>query len=124
MSIDASAVLYCWDEIELDNVSDVLERRLISGSRIMLAQVFLKKGCVIPGHRHEHEQLTQVFAGSLRFWIGEEDNEVFDVRPGGVMVLPSNVLHRAQALDDTSVIDVFNPPRQDWIDKSDTYLRR
>ena len=115
---------YTWDEMPRERVTDLLDRRLITGTRMMLAHVYLKKGCIVPMHSHENEQLTYVLEGGLRFWIGTEDAEPVDVLPGQVLVIPSNVPHKALALDDTLDVDVFSPPRQDWINKTDDYLRR
>lgn len=115
---------YTWDEMPRERVHDLLDRRLITGTRMMLAHVYLKKGCIVPMHSHDNEQLTYVLEGGLRFWIGTEDAEPVDVLPGQVLVIPSNVPHKALALDDTLDVDVFSPPRQDWINKTDDYLRR
>jgi quercetin dioxygenase-like cupin family protein len=112
-----------WSDMPRERVTDLLERRLITGQRMMLAHVYLKQGCVVPRHAHENEQLTYVLEGWLRLWVGERD-EVFDVRAGEVLVIPSNVPHKAEAMADTLDVDVFSPPRQDWLDKTDDYLRR
>lgn len=113
---------YRWDDMPKERVSDSLQRRLITGDRMMLAHVYLDKGCIVPQHSHENEQLTYILEGALHFWIGEDEEEV-TVRAGEVLVIPSNVLHKAKALEDTLDIDIFSPPRQDWIDKTDEYLR-
>jgi quercetin dioxygenase-like cupin family protein len=90
----------------------------------MLAHVYLKKGCVVPRHSHENEQLTYVLDGKLRLWTGEEGAErEWTVSSGEVLVIPSNIPHRAEALEDTLDLDVFDPPRQDWLDGTDAYLR-
>ncbi len=107
-----------------ERVSDLLERRLITGERMMLAHVYLKQGCIVPKHSHENEQLTYILEGALRFWIGEDEKEMIIVRAGEVLHIPGNVPHKAEALEDTLDVDVFSPPRQDWLDKSDDYLRR
>jgi quercetin dioxygenase-like cupin family protein len=114
---------YRWNDMPIEKVTDMLSRRLIVAERMMLAQIYLKRGTIVPSHRHENEQLTYVVEGALRLWVGE-DEEVFDVRAGEVLHIPSNVPHRAEALEDTLDVDVFSPPRQDWIDKTDHYLRR
>jgi quercetin dioxygenase-like cupin family protein len=106
-----------------ENLTSLLDRRLITGDRIMLAHVYLKKGCIVPLHSHENEQLTYVLEGTLRFWIGEDLAQEVLVRPGEVLHIPSNVPHKAEALEDTLDVDIFSPPRQDWIDKTDDYLR-
>lgn len=107
-----------------ERVSDMLERRLITGERMMLTHVYLKKGCIVPRHSHHNEQLTYILEGALRFWIGEDEGETLVVRAGEVLHIPGNLPHKAEALEDTLDVDVFSPPRQDWLDKSDDYLRQ
>jgi quercetin dioxygenase-like cupin family protein len=118
----ADTTFYRWDDMPKEKVTDLLGRRLITGDRMMLAHVYLKKGCIVPQHSHDNEQLTYILEGALKFWIGEEKREQI-VRAGEVLVIPSNVLHMAEALEDTLDVDIFSPPRQDWIDKTDDYLR-
>ena len=115
---------YRWEEMPKESVSPMLDRRLVTGDRMMLAHVYLKKGCIVPRHQHENEQLTYILEGALRFSIGEDENEEVLVRAGEVLHIPSNVWHKAEALEDTLDVDVFSPPRQDWLDKTDAYLRR
>ena len=115
---------YRWDEMPKEKVSPLLERRLITGERTMLAHVYLKKGCVVPRHQHDNEQITYILEGALRFWIGEDEKEERVIRAGEVLYIPSNVWHKAEALEDTLDVDIFTPPRQDWLDKTDAYLRR
>jgi quercetin dioxygenase-like cupin family protein len=107
-----------------ERVSDMLERRLITGERMMLAHVYLKKGCIVPKHSHENEQLTYILEGALKFWIGEAGDQEIVVAAGEVLHIPSNVPHKAEALEETLDVDIFSPPRQDWLDKKDDYLRR
>lgn len=113
-----------WKEVELETVSPMLSRKLLTGDRMMLAQVFLKKGCVVPRHQHENEQYTYILEGGLRFWIGEDEKLVVDVMAGEVLHIPSMVWHKAEALEDTLDLDVFDPPREDWLKKTDSYLRK
>ena len=119
-----SVTHYCWEEMPRERVTDLLDRKLITGERMMLAQVFLKKGCIVPRHQHENEQLTYILEGALRFWLGEDESRTLVVRSGEVLHIPGNVPHKAEALEDTLDVDVFSPPRQDWINKTDEYLRR
>src|SRR6476660_4916720 len=100
-----------------------LDRRLISTDRMMLAHVYMQQGCIVPKHEHENEQLTYILEGCLRFWLGEDESEVIDVRAGDVLHIPSWVPHRAEALEPTLDVDIFSPPRADWLDGSDAYLR-
>ena len=118
------ASFYRWDDMPRERVTDMLSRRLITGKTMMLAHVYLKKGCIVPRHSHVNEQLTYVLEGCLRLWVGEELEQVVDVKPGEVLLIPSNVPHKAEALEDTLDVDVFSPPRQDWLDKTDDYLKR
>ena len=112
-----------WNELPIEPLSDSLARRLITGDQMMLAHVYLKKGCIVPRHSHENEQITYILEGGLRFWIGADESQVIDVMAGEVLHIPSNMLHKAEALEDTLDVDIFSPPRQDWLDKTDDYLR-
>lgn len=107
-----------------ERVSDTLERRLITGDRMMLAHVYLAKGCVVPKHSHMNEQLTYILEGALHFWLGEDQTEEVVVRAGEVLHIPSNLPHKALALEDTLDVDIFDPPREDWLNKTDAYLRK
>ena len=113
-----------WNDMPRERVTDEIDRRVITGERMMLAHVYLKKGSVVPRHSHDNEQLTYILEGALRFKLGPEGAEVIVVRAGEVLVIPSNVPHEAEALEDTLDVDVFNPPRQDWLDGTDHYFRR
>ena len=124
MPVPDSVRRYRWNDMPKERVSDLLDRRLITGARMMLAHVYLKKGCIVPLHAHDNEQLTYILEGALRFWIGDESAESFVLGAGEVLVIPSNVPHKAEAVEDTLDVDVFCPPRQDWIDKTDDYLRK
>lgn len=115
---------YRWNDLPRETVNPMLDRRLITGDRMMLAHVYLKKGCIVPKHQHENEQLTYILEGALRFSIGEDGAEQVVVRAGEVLHIPSNVWHEAEALEDTLDVDIFDPPRADWLAKSDAYLRR
>ena len=118
------ATHYRWQDMPKEKVSDKLDRRLITGERMMLAHVYLKKGCVVPKHSHENEQLTYILEGALRFKLGEDQSLEVTVSAGEVLHIPSNLPHEALALEDTLDVDVFSPPRQDWLDRTDDYLRR
>jgi len=124
MTSKSEPTFYRWDSMKKERVSDMLERRLITGDRMMLAHVYLKKGCIVPKHSHENEQLTYILEGALKFWIGEDGAREMTVSAGEVLLIPSNVPHKAEALEETLDVDIFSPPRQDWLDKKDDYLRR
>ena len=113
---------YRWNDMPRERVSDTLERRLVTGERMMLAHVYLKKGCIVPRHSHQNEQLTYILEGSLRMEFPGDMPDIV-VHPGEVLVIPSGVPHGALALEDTLDLDVFSPPRQDWLDQTDAYLR-
>jgi quercetin dioxygenase-like cupin family protein len=123
-SFEGGASLYKWDAMEKEKVNDMLDRRLITGDRMMLAHVYLKKGCIVPKHSHDNEQLTYILEGALRFKLGEEQRDVFVLNAGEVLHIPSNLPHEAEALEDTLDVDVFSPPRADWLNKTDAYLRK
>src|SRR5258708_5400491 len=112
---------FIWDDVELETMSDVISRKVISGEKGMVAQVFLKKDAVVPEHHHESEQITYILEGALKFEL--EGREVV-VHKGEVLHIPSNVPHRAVALEDTLDLDIFTPIRTDWLTKDDSYLRR
>jgi quercetin dioxygenase-like cupin family protein len=112
---------YTWEEMEKEKMSDVITRRIITGDKAMVAQVFIAKGAVVPEHQHESEQITYIMEGALKFEL--EGREVV-VSKGQVLRIPSNVPHRAVALEDTLDLDIFSPIRHDWLSKDDEYLRR
>jgi len=124
MTAKSTVHLFRWEDMPKERVTDVISRRLITGDRVMLAHVYLDKGSVVPKHAHENEQITYILEGALRFWIGEDGEEELDVRAGEVLHIPSNVPHKAEALEDTLDVDVFSPPRQDWLDGTDSYFHR
>jgi len=118
------ATWYRWDEIEREELNPKLSRRLITGDKMMLTHVYLKKGCVVPKHSHHNEQLTYVLEGALKFFVGDDGAAEIVVHAGEVLHLPGNVPHEAHALEDTLDVDVFYPPREDWLNKTDAYLRK
>jgi quercetin dioxygenase-like cupin family protein len=120
-----SAVTFSrWEDIQREKVTDQISRRLITGQDMMLAHVFLAKGAVVPKHQHHNEQFTYILEGALRFWIGDDQQQVVDVRAGEVLHIPSNVWHKAEALEDTLDMDIFSPPRADWLNHTDTYFHQ
>lgn len=121
---DSEVTFHRWDAIAEERVTDRITRKLITGDDVMLAHVFLQKGAVVPRHSHHNEQFTYILQGALKFWIGEDESEIVIVKAGEVLHLPSNVPHKAEALEDTLDMDIFSPPRQDWLDGTDTYFHR
>ncbi len=110
-----------WESVPLESMSELISRKIVTGEKAMVAHVYLKKGAVVPEHYHESEQITWIMEGALKFEI--EGREVI-VRAGETLTIPSNVPHRAVALEDTIDIDIFSPIRHDWLNKDDAYLRR
>jgi quercetin dioxygenase-like cupin family protein len=109
-----------WNKVEIEELNPLLGRQFIVGRDIMVARVMMKKGCIVPEHYHVNEQVTYILEGALKFWI---DGKEIVVNAGEVLTIPSNMPHRAEALVDTVDLDVFNPPRRDWMEKDDRYLR-
>jgi quercetin dioxygenase-like cupin family protein len=112
---------FSWDKVRTEIMNPKLSRKVISGERAMVAQVFLAKDSVVPTHHHESEQLTYILEGALKFEL--EGREIV-VRKGEVLLIPSNVPHRAVALEDTIDLDIFSPIRVDWLTGQDDYLRK
>ena len=110
-----------WHTIPLEDLNPLLKRQFVVGQEIMLARVLLDKGCIVPEHSHHNEQLTYIVEGALKFWI---DGKEIVVRAGEVLCIPANMPHKAEALEYTVDLDVFTPPRADWINKTDQYLRK
>jgi quercetin dioxygenase-like cupin family protein len=109
-----------WSTVEHEKLNDLIDREMVVGDNLMLARVFLKKGAHVPEHHHHNEQVTYILEGALKFAI---DGKEIVVRAGEVLCIPSNMPHEAWAIEDTLDLDVFNPPREDWLNKSDNYLR-
>ncbi len=120
----SKAQLHSWNNVPLENLNPLLGRRLITAERMMISQILLKKDCVVPKHEHENEQISYVISGALKFLLGEKQDEEVTVRSGQVLVIPSRLPHSAIALEDSVDVDIFCPPRQDWLEGSDAYLRR
>jgi quercetin dioxygenase-like cupin family protein len=108
--------LYRWDEIALDKVTEMLSRKIVTGEREMLVQVYVKRGCLVPMHAHDSEQMTYVLQGALKFVVGGEE---ITVREGEVLHIPSGTEHQSEALEDTFELDVFSPIRRDWLQQTD-----
>ena len=116
----SAATLYRWAEIIPEQLNPLLTRQFVTGEKAMLARIMLKQGCVVPEHQHANEQITFIVSGALEFKVRGVSQIV---RAGEVLVIPGGVPHSATALEDTEDLDLFAPPRQDWIDKDDSYLR-
>ena len=123
MTDSTSVRHFRWDDMEKEEVTDVIQRRLVTGEGVMLAHIYLDKGAVVPMHSHHNEQITYLLEGALKFWIGEERQEVV-LRAGEVLHIPPHVPHQAEALEDCLDVDVFSPPREDWLDGTDHYFHQ
>ena len=114
-----------WDNIPIEQLNPLIDRQFLVGTNVMIARVLLKQGAVVPLHHHHNEQVSYILEGALKFILKTDagDKEI-TVRAGEVLCIPPNLPHEAHALEDTIDLDIFNPPRQDWIDRDDAYLRK
>jgi len=120
---DQTATLYNWEKVPLERLNNKISRKLVTSDRMMVAHVHIEKGGIVPKHSHHNEQISYILEGAVKFLLGEDQDEEVIVRSGEVLVIPSNLPHSALALEDTIDVDIFNPPREDWLDGSDAYLR-
>ncbi len=120
MSTSMEAKHIVWKNVEREQLNPLIEREMVVGNKIMLARVLMKRGAHVPMHQHHNEQVTYILEGALKFAI---DGKEIVVHAGEVLCIPSNIPHEAWALEDTVDLDVFDPPREDWLNKTDTYLR-
>lgn len=120
MSKTPEAKYIPWNSVEREHLNPLIDREMLTGENLMLARVLMKKGAHVPLHHHHNEQVTYILEGALKFAI---DGKEIVVKAGEVLCIPSNMPHEAWALEDTIDLDVFNPPREDWLNKTDDYLR-
>ena len=120
MSSPAQLKYIPWKTVEREKLNPLIDREMLTGQNLMLARVMMKKGAHVPLHHHHNEQVTYILEGALKFAI---DGKEIVVKAGEVLCIPSNMPHEAWALEDTIDLDVFNPPREDWLNKTDDYLR-
>lgn len=113
-----------WVNVPSEEVNPSMKRKIVSGEKLMIARMNFKDGFLVPLHNHVHEQVTQVVSGKMRFWFGANKEQTMDLHPGDVIVIPSNLPHEALMIGDVEEIDTWAPPRQDWLDGSDHYLRK
>jgi quercetin dioxygenase-like cupin family protein len=118
------AKLSRWDEVPQEALTPLIARRMVTGERMMIAQLELEAGAIVPTHSHDNEQISYVLEGRMRFWLGADESQVIDVAAGEVLYIPSNLPHRVLVLERALDVDIFCPPRQDWLDGSDSYLRQ
>ncbi len=110
-----------WEEMEIEQLNPLFRRQFVVGENVMLSRVLIKKGYIVPLHSHINEQISYILEGALKFTLNGQE---ITVHAGEVLTIPPSVPHSAEALEDTVDLDIFNPPRQDWIDKTDAYLRK
>ena len=110
-----------WADLPAEAITPAINRRYITGEHVTVASFELKKGGVVPRHAHANEQVSCVLSGALKFHF---DGRELVVRSGEVVQIPGNVAHEVEVLEDTTVMDVFSPVRQDWLDGTDHYFRR
>ncbi len=120
MSTASEMKYISWKDVERERLNPQIDREMVVGDKIMLARVLMKKGAHVPLHHHHNEQVTYILEGALKFAI---DGKEIVVNAGEVLTIPPHMPHKAEAMMDTVDLDVFNPPRADWIDKTDQYLR-
>ncbi len=113
-----------WEEVPIEVVNPSMSRQIISGEKLMIARMKFKDGFVVPLHHHIHEQVTQEISGKMRFWFGEDKVQTMNLHAGDVVIIPSNLPHEALIIGEVEEIDTWSPPRQDWLDKTDDYLRK
>jgi quercetin dioxygenase-like cupin family protein len=121
MSTAAKMKYIPWNKVEREHLNPLIDREMVVGEQVMLARVLMKKGAHVPQHQHHNEQVTYILEGALKFAI---DGKEIVVRAGEVLCIPPHMPHEAWALEDTVDLDVFNPPREDWLNKTDDYLRQ
>ncbi len=112
-----------WNDVPEEEVNPKMRRKLVYGEKLMIAKIKFKDGFVVPQHSHEHEQITQVTFGTIRFWLGADKKEVIDVHAGECLVIPGHLPHEALMIGDVEETDTWAPPREDWLDGTDNYLK-
>ena len=109
-----------WHEVPTENMNPLFDRQYVVGDRVMVARISMKRGCLVPEHSHHNEQISHMLSGALQFFIAGKE---ITLRAGEMLLIPPHVPHSAVALEDSVAIDTFTPPREDWINKTDQYLR-
>lgn len=113
-----------WSEVPIEQVNPSMQRQMVYGDQVMVAKMKFKDGFLVPLHHHENEQITEVISGTIRFWFGANKEETMDLHAGDSVVIPGNLPHAALMIGDVEEIDIFSPPRRDWIDGTDDYLKK
>lgn len=113
-----------WAEVPEEQVNPSMKRKIVYGEKVMIAKMKFKNGFLVPLHSHENEQITEVLSGTIRFWFGANKEQVMDVHAGETVVIPGNLPHAALMIGDVEEIDTWSPPRQDWLNGTDDYLKK
>ena len=113
-----------WADLEVENVNPKMKRQFIYGEKIMIAKMEFEDGFTVPWHSHENEQITEVYEGTLRFWFDDNEDQFTDLLPGDVFIIAPHRRHKALMIGKVKETDTFSPPREDWINGSDAYLRK
>jgi quercetin dioxygenase-like cupin family protein len=113
--------IYEWNQVEKEQLSPTFARQVIHADAMTVARVYLRKGCSVPEHSHHNEQISMMERGSLKFVI---DGHEVVLKAGQVLRIPPHVPHSAEAMEDCVAVDLFSPPREDWIRGDDAYLRK
>lgn len=113
-----------WSQVNTEQVNPKMKRQFIHGEKIMIARMEFEDGFTVPWHAHENEQITEVQEGTLRFWFDDDETTHTDIQAGEAIVIKAHRRHKAMMIGRVVETDTFAPPRQDWIDGSDAYLRK
>ncbi len=113
-----------WADVPEEQVNPKMKRKLVYGEKVMIAKMKFKDGFLVPLHNHENEQITEVQSGTIRFWFGANKEQEIDINPGEIIVIPANLPHEALMVGDVEETDTWAPPRKDWLDGTDNYLRK
>ena len=113
-----------WEDVPVEQVNPKMKRRFIYGEKVMIARMEFEDGFTVPWHAHHNEQITEVYQGTLRFWFDDDENNPVDLEAGDLIVIPAHRRHKALMIGTVIETDTFAPPREDWIDGSDAYLRK
>jgi quercetin dioxygenase-like cupin family protein len=111
---------YSWNLMEEEALNPLLGRKAIHGRHVTVARIRLRKGAVVPMHSHANEQVSMLESGALRFVLSGEERVL---HAGDALVIPPDAPHMVEALEDSLAVDLFSPPREDWIRGDDAYLR-
>jgi len=111
---------YDWNALAEEALTPLLGRKMLHGQHMTVARIRLAQGAVVPEHSHPNEQISILESGVLRFVLAGEERIL---HAGGVLVIPPDVPHMVEALEDSLAVDLFSPPREDWIRGDDAYLR-